>query len=131
MLFYPVGLSKPQRVQGAFITDKEVENIVAFVKNNYSSGYDQDMINKITSAKTAVAGADEVDELFVYAAEFVIEKDKASASMLQRQFRIGYNKAARIIEELEAHGIVGQEDGSKPRKVLMNSFQWQEYKENF
>ena len=130
MLFYPVGVSKPQRVQGAFVTDKEVENIVAFVKNNYTGAYDQDMIEKITSAKTASAGMGEVDELFIYASEFVIEKDKASASMLQRQFRIGYNKAARLIEELEAHGIVGQEDGSKPRKVLMNSYQWEEYKQN-
>ena len=130
MLFYPVGMSKPQRVQGAFVTDKEVENIVAFVKNNYTGAYDQEMIEKITSAKISSGDKGEVDELFIYAAEFVIEKDKASASMLQRQFRIGYNKAARLIEELEARGIVGQEDGSKPRKVLMNSYQWEEYKEN-
>jgi S-DNA-T family DNA segregation ATPase FtsK/SpoIIIE len=87
------------------------------------------MIEKITTARVSAASNGEVDERFKAAAEFVIEKDKASASMLQRQFRIGYNKASLLIEELEAHGIVGPEDGSKPRKVLMNSYHWYEYKE--
>ena len=130
MLFNPVGLGKPQRIQGAFISDKEVEMIVSYIKREENQGYDDEMIDKITQAKPtegAAAGASE-DELFDAAAQLVISKEKASASMLQRQFRIGYNRASRLVEELEEKGIVGPEDGAKARKVLMNAYQWQEYK---
>lgn len=119
MLFYPSGMSKPVRVQGAFVTDKEVENIVSFVKGNKEQSYDQEMIEKITtSSKNAQAG-EESDEFFDAAVDLVVEKEKASVSMLQRQFRIGYNRAARMMDDLERRGIVGQEEGSKPRKVLL------------
>ena len=119
MLFYPMGKNKPERMQGAFISDKEVEDIVDFVKGGTTVSYDSEMIDKITqSAKTAEAD-EESDEFFDRAVDLVVEKEKASVSMLQRQFRIGYNRAARLMEELESKGIVGPEDGSKPRKVLI------------
>ncbi|NLK38313.1 MAG: DNA translocase FtsK, partial [Epulopiscium sp.] len=120
MLFYPAGMSKPLRVQGAFVTDKEVESIVAFVKENKEHTYDEEMIEKITTVATNSAEAgEETDEFYEDALELVVEKEKASVSMLQRQFRIGYNRAARLMEQLERRGIVGPEDGSKPRRVLM------------
>ncbi|MDR1530975.1 MAG: DNA translocase FtsK [Clostridiales bacterium] len=127
MLFSPMGTSKPRRIQGAFITDKEVEKIVDFVKRD-APEYDTAIINKITAAKSAAEPDEEQDEFFSEAAEFVIKKEKASASMLQRQFRIGYNRASRLIEDFEKRGIVGPEDGAKPRKVLMSLYQWNEYK---
>lgn len=126
MLFYPQGTSKPVRIQGAFLSDKEVESIVRFVKKDGVTGYDNEMIDKITSTeKTEI---ESTDEFFDSAVEFVIQKQKASTSMLQRQFRIGYNRAARLMESLEKNGIVGQEEGSKPRKVLLTKQQWEERK---
>lgn len=128
MLFYPVGKNKPVRIQGAFISDKEVESIVEFLKEMSDHQYDQKMIDNITSSSKTLEINDEMDEFFEQAVEFVILKEKASASMLQRQFRIGYNRAARLIEDLELKGIVGPEDGSKPRKVLINYSYWNEMK---
>jgi len=129
MLFAPAGQSKPIRIQGAFVTDKEVESIVNFVKQGKSATYDKEMVEKITTP-TVIAGgnnADE-DEFFEQAVELVLEKEKASVSMMQRQFRIGYNRAARLMDDLEGRGIVGHEDGSKPRKVLLTHEQWEEMK---
>ena len=128
MLFYPMGKVKPVRIQGAFVTDKEVENIVDFIKDGGEASYDSDVIDKITSAVPSGNSdeGEEKDEHFDEAVELVISKEKASVSMLQRQFRIGYNRAARIVEQMEKMGIVGPEEGSKPRKVLYSSFE--EYK---
>ncbi len=125
MLFYPTGKIKPIRVQGAFVTDKEVENIVDFVKGGGETVYDNDVIEKITSTTSAATAdnADDRDEFFDKAVELVISREKASVSMLQRQFRIGYNRAARIVEDMEAAGVVGPEEGSKPRKVLLSSME--------
>ncbi len=120
MLFYPVGMSKPVRIQGAFVTDKEVENIVEFLKKqNKENEYNQSVIDEISSAARTGGGEGEHDEFFDEAVDLVVSKEKASVSMLQRQFRIGYNRAARLMDELEAAGVVGPEDGSKPRKVLI------------
>lgn len=119
MLFYPMGKSKPERMQGAFISDKEVESIVAYVKGNKPISYDSEMIEKITQVAKNTDTDEETDEFFDKAVDLVVEKEKASVSMLQRQFRIGYNRAARLMEDLEKRGIVGPEDGSKPRKVLI------------
>ncbi len=128
MLFYPMGKVKPVRIQGAFVTDKEVENIVDFIKDGGEASYDSDVIDKITSAVPSGAGdeGEEKDEHLDEAVQLVISKEKASVSMLQRQFRIGYNRAARLVEQMEKMGIVGPEEGSKPRKVLYSSFE--EYK---
>lgn len=132
MLFYPTGMSKPLRVQGSFISDKEVESIVAFVKQGNPADYDETVIENITSVSSSKSGdsdSDDDDEYMNDAISFIISKGKASASMLQRQFRIGYNRASRIIEILEDRGIVGPEDGSKPRKVLMTKYEWDEYQD--
>ncbi len=127
MLFYPSGQSKPARMQGAFVTDKEVENIVAFLKKTSHPNYTQEMVENITSVpKTAEGKEEETDEFYIPAVELILEKEKASVSMLQRQFRIGYNRAARLMDELERRGMVGQEEGSKPRKVLITKQQWEE-----
>ncbi len=124
MLFYPAGMSKPIRVQGAFVTDKEVESIVDFVKESKEHSYDEEMIQKITAVThNNTEAGEESDEFFDEAIELVVEKEKASVSMLQRQFRIGYNRAARLVDDLERRGIVGPEEGSKPRKVLLTKAQ--------
>lgn len=129
MLFYPTGMSKPVRIQGAFVTDKEVENIVDFLKKESSgTDYNETVMEEISSAVKTGGGAGEHDEYFDNAADLVVNKEKASVSMLQRQFRIGYNRAARLMEELEDAGIVGPEDGSKPRKVLLNKAQLEAYR---
>lgn len=130
MLFYPAGQSKPARLQGAFVTDKEVEDIVSFLKKSGRPGYTQDTIDQITKVtKTGMDADEDRDEFFEPAVDLIIEKEKASVSMLQRQFRIGYNRAARLMDELERKGMVGSEDGSKPRKVLITRAQWETVKE--
>lgn len=127
MLFYPSGQSKPSRIQGAFVTDKEVEQIVDFLRKSSRPGYTQEMVDQITAvAKTASGPSEETDEFFEPAVDLILEKEKASVSMLQRQFRIGYNRAARLMDELERRGLVGPEEGSKPRKVLITRAQWEE-----
>lgn len=127
MLFYPSGQSKPSRLQGAFVTDQEVEAIVDFLKKSSKPYYTQETIDQITSAGKADGGAvEDADEFFSQAVDLILEKEKASVSMLQRQFRIGYNRAARLMDDLEKHGIVGPEEGSKPRKVLITKSEWEE-----
>ena len=127
MLFYPSGQAKPSRIQGAFVTDKEVEQIVDFLRKSSRPGYTQEMVDQITAvAKTTSGPSEETDEFFEPAVDLILEKEKASVSMLQRQFRIGYNRAARLMDELERRGLVGPEEGSKPRKVLITRAQWEE-----
>ena len=134
MLFYPQGYTKPARVQGAFVSDKEVSDVVEFLKNQTLGNiYDTDIQEKISSFKGA-AGAGggengERDQYFVEAAKFIIEKDKASIGMLQRVFKIGFNRAARIMDQLCEAGVVGEEEGTKPRKVLMSEEQFEQYVE--
>lgn len=129
MLFKSVDMNKPLRIQGAFISDKEVESIVKFIKENSQTNYDESIIKKIeTSVKSNddTSGGDS-DELTEEVIAFLVRKGKASTSMIQRQFRIGYNRAARIIEELEDRGIISSENGSKQREVLMDKYQYEEY----
>ncbi len=127
MLFCPAGQNKPSRLQGAFVTDQEVEAIVHFLKQTSKPYYTQETIDKITSAAKGNDAADgDSDELYGEAVDLVIEKEKASVSMLQRQFRIGYNRAARLMDDLERRGIVGPEEGSKPRRVLITKTEWEE-----
>ena len=134
MLFYPQGYTKPARVQGAFISDGEVADVVEFLKNQTLGNiYDTDLQEKIASMKTGAsseAGGDtgsEKDQYFVEAARFIIERDKASIGMLQRVFKIGFNRAARIMDQLCEAGVVGEEEGTKPRKVLMSEEQFEQY----
>ncbi len=131
MLFYPMGMSKPQRIQGAFVSDKEVESIVKFLSKDVKPEYNEEMIENITSAtssKKEKETNEESDQYFVDAIEFVISKQKASISLIQRQFRIGYNRAARIVEEMQDLGVIGAEDGSKPRKVIWTINEFENYR---
>ena len=115
MLFLPVGASKPVRVQGAFVSDEEVEETVTFVIAQQKAQYQENMIpDDVPEVKGAVD-----DELYGEAVELIVEMQTASVSMLQRRFRIGYTRAARLIDEMEARGIVGPYEGSKPRAVLV------------
>ena len=135
MLFYPAGYQKPARVQGAFVSDKEVQAVVDFlVKNSESVQYNEEITNHVNSASVAAggtvsgnSGADDQDAYFVDAGKFIIEKDKASIGMLQRMFKIGFNRAARIMDQLAEAGVVGEEEGTKPRKVLMSMEQFEQY----
>ena len=134
MLFYPQGFPKPARVQGAFVSDVEVGNIVDFLKNqNLGNVYSEDIEDKIknlgASGGSTSSGnsADEKDSYFIEAGKFIIEKDKASIGMLQRVFKIGFNRAARIMDQLADAGVVGEEEGTKPRKVLMSLEQFEQY----
>lgn len=119
MLFSPIGMSKPIRVQGTFISDSEVHKVIEFVKNQQpETEYASDVIHTIERVQ-AGPGNDDGDELLPDAIETVVRAEQASVSMLQRRFRIGYNRAARLIDMMEARGIIGPSDGSRPRKVFM------------
>ncbi|AJA48098.1 DNA translocase FtsK [Clostridium pasteurianum DSM 525 = ATCC 6013] len=119
MLFYPVGESKPLRIQGAFISEEEVEKIVTCIKNqNPKSEYREEIIEEINNNSTQSKSTDE-DELLNEAIKIVIEANQASTSLIQRKLRIGYNRAARIVEQLEEKGIISKRDGSKPRNILV------------
>ena len=134
MLFYPQGFSKPARVQGAFVSDKEVSDIVDFLKNqaigNTYAEHVEEEIKSITSSTggsgTSANSGNSRDEYFVDAGKFIIEKEKASIGMLQRVFKIGFNRAARIMDQLCECGVVGEEEGTKPRKVLMSQEQFEQ-----
>ncbi|MBQ1935699.1 MAG: DNA translocase FtsK, partial [Clostridia bacterium] len=124
MLYYPVGAAKPQRMQGAFITESEVEAVVKFVKGNYTAVYQDDIIEHIENGVSAGNNddrneEDEMDEQFYEALEACVESGQASATLLQRKIKVGYARAARIIDQLEDHGYVGPDEGSKPRTVLI------------
>ena len=133
MLFYPSGYQKPIRVQGAFISDEEVGKVVEFLKeeNNVEDNYGADIQEKIQTAAVKAATSQERDEYFEDAAKFIIDKDKASIASLQRVFKIGFNRAARLMDQLCEAGIVGEEEGTKPRKVLMSEEQFEQYKEDY
>ena len=136
MLFYPAGYPKPARVQGAFVSDKEVQSVVAFlIKQQGEVSYNAEIEQHVTSSASGVgsgtgiggSSADELDAYFVEAGKFIIEKDKASIGMLQRMFKIGFNRAARIMDQLCDAGVVGEEEGTKPRKVIMSMEQFEQY----
>jgi len=120
MLFLPVGASKPIRVQGAFLSDEEVEKVVEFVISQQKAQYQEEMIPNDSKDITEEA----TDELYEDAVKLVVEMQSASVSMLQRRFRIGYTRAARLIDEMEERGIVGPYEGSKPRQVLVSKDQF-------
>ena len=140
MLFYPQGLPKPLRVQGAFVSDNEVQAVISFLKErNGETEYDSELEDKVSAAaaKQGSSNAAEVmdssgdgrDEYFIEAAKFIIDKDKATIGILQRRFKIGFNRAARIMDQLEEAGIVGPEAGTKAREILMSMEQLENYLE--
>ena len=133
MLFYPIGASKPVRVQGAFVSDKEVEKIVDFLKSNGEVVYNEDIIESIENANKSDQQKDlekdeedDTDPFLNDAIESVIEIGQASTSFIQRRFKVGYARAGRIIDQMEARGIISGYEGSKPRKVLMSKERWDE-----
>ena len=133
MLFFPTGSPKPTRIQGSFISDKEVEKIVNFVKANGEASYNEDIIESIEKAnstdKEIEEGSlddDETDPLLAEAIEVVIETGQASTSFIQRKFKVGYARAGRIIDQMEERGVISGYQGSKPREVLMSKERWQE-----
>lgn len=135
MLFYPQGYSKPVRVQGSFVSDQEVAAVVDFLKNQQLGNvYQEDIQNQINAIRSGGGNSsgggnnsysDDKDVLFADAGRFIIEKEKASIGMLQRVFKIGFNRAARIVDQLCEYGVVGEEEGTKPRKVLMTMEQFE------
>ncbi|MBQ9156788.1 MAG: DNA translocase FtsK 4TM domain-containing protein [Eubacterium sp.] len=132
MLFYPSGYQKPVRVQGALVDDSEVAEVVEFIKNNEDVAvYDDKVTETIEKKIMNSGGSSERDEYFEAAARFIMEKDKATIGMLQRMFKIGFNRAARIIDQLAEAGIVGPEEGTKPRKILMSPEQLEQYFEEY
>ncbi len=121
MLFYPVGESKPIRIQGAFISEEEVEKVINYIKHQGDNHeYEEEILNHIENESSNTAESEAAcDELFEEAVKIVVESGQASTSLLQRRLRIGYNRAARIMEELEEKRIISEKDGSRPRQILL------------
>lgn len=133
MLFYPSGYPKPIRVQGAFVSDNEVASVTEYIKEqNEDTCYNKEIEKKMTLGASAggSGGGSDRDLLFTDAGRFIIEKDKATIGMLQRMFKIGFNRAARIMDQLAEAGVVGEEEGTKPRKILMSMEQFEELLES-
>ena len=135
MLFFPSGAPKPLRVQGAFVSDEEVEKIVDFVKQNGTATYSEDILESIEknnkTDKEIAQEADEDDEtdpFLMDAIETVVETGQASTSFIQRRFKVGYARAGRIIDQMEERGIISGYQGSKPREVLMSKERLEELK---
>lgn len=134
MLFYPSGAPKPVRIQGAFISDKEVENIVKFLKKDGETKYDENIIESIESSGTPEKGTveddeeDDTDPLLEEAIDLVVETGQASTSFIQRRFKVGYARAGRIIDQMEQRGIISGYQGSKPREVLISKERLEELK---
>ena len=136
MLYYPIGESKPIRVQGTFVSDKEIEEIIDFVKaNNAEATYNPDVLESFEKAnnppepESQNGTAPDADELLTDAIELAVQMGNASASMIQRKFKVGYARAGRIIDQMEERGIVSGYDGSKPRQTLISKEEWEEMKE--
>ena len=137
MLFYPTGATKPTRIQGAFVSDDEVEKIVSFVKSNGVATYNEDILDTIENSSkpdkdvqevNSKEAGDKTDEHLMEAIELVIETGQASTSFIQRRFNVGYARAGRIIDQMEERGVISGYQGSKPRQVLMSKEQWEELK---
>lgn len=130
MLFFPQGIPKPVRVQGAFVSDQEVSDVVDFIKQEMGEVEYSERIQQQVQAggggEGSIGGAGNQDELFVEAGQLIIETEKASIGMLQRKFRIGFNRAARIMDQLADAGVVGPEEGTKPRKIIMTLAEFDE-----
>jgi len=136
MLFLPLGASKPIRVQGTYVKDGEIEKVIDFSKQDYTADYNQEMITSMENIAAATGnkgggaatadGGDQRDEMTTKAIEVVVDAGQASTSLLQRKLKLGYARAARIMDEMEEMGIIGPYEGSKPRQVLITKNQWLE-----
>ena len=126
MLFYPSFYSKPVRLQGAFISEEEVENVVNFLKGQHLTNYNEDIIEVVHN--TAEIECSDSDVLLPDAIKLVVDEGQASISMLQRKLKVGYARAARIVDEMEERGIIGGYEGSKPRKVLITKEELEDIK---
>ena len=151
MLYAPLGIGKPQRVQGCMITDEEVAKVVEFIKENCTANYDDSVMDEVeanakaagtkngkgaaeTAGGTKASSADsasEMDELLPQAVEIVVDTGMASVSMLQRRLKLGYSRAARLVDQMEELKVVGPFEGSKPRQVLITKEQWAQRKHEF
>lgn len=133
MLFYPQGYQKPARVQGAFVSDEEVSAVVEYLKSHCDGAeYSESITNHISNPgfeESKAFGSDR-DQYFAEAGKFIIEKERASIGMLQRVYKIGFNRAARIMDQLAEAGVVGPEEGTKPRKVMMTMEEFNNYLNN-
>ena len=133
MLFYPQGYPKPLRVQAPFVSDQEVEAVVDFLKGQSVAEYSEEVEEQVNTVSidaapaAGIGGESDRDSYFVEAGRFVVEKEKGSIGMLQRMFKIGFNRAARIMDQLEEAGVVGPEEGTKPRKILMSLEEFEQY----
>jgi len=123
MLFLPPGSSKLVRIHGAFVSSGEINRIVEFLKKQGKPSYDSSILEEVKKEKEEAAGEDEYDEKYDEAVAFVAETGQASISLIQRRFRIGYNRAARIVEKMEEEGVVGPSDGIKAREVLIKKIE--------
>ena len=136
MLYFPTGEIKPLRMQGAFISEKEIEKIVDSIKESNNSTYSEDILESIEKAGSNNSKGnsddsedeDEADSLLEDAIDLVVDIGQASASMLQRRFKVGHSRAGRIIDQMEARGLISGYEGSKPRQVLISKSEWQELK---
>jgi len=133
MLYFPRGASKPTRIQGNFLSDGEIEQIIDFIKNQYEAEYDESIIEQIErepedtpSVSDDMPVSDERDDLFIKAVEMVIDSGQASVAMFQRRFKIGYQRAARLVDRMEELNIIGPYEGTKPRQVLMTKQEFNE-----
>jgi S-DNA-T family DNA segregation ATPase FtsK/SpoIIIE len=131
MLYMPVGASKAVRVQGAFVSEGEIERLVKFVKEQQHAVYTVDLNHGGEEETTEDSAGADLDALFADAVDLVVDLGQASASMLQRRFRIGYSRASRIVDQMEQSGIVGPFEGSKPREVMISKEQWLQAKSSF
>ncbi len=133
MLYFPRGASKPTRIQGNFLSDREIESIIEFIKNQYEAQYDESIIEQIerepegnSHQDDSMPISDERDDLFIKAVEMVIDSGQASVAMFQRKFKIGYQRAARLVDRMEELNIIGPYEGTKPRQVLMTKQEFNE-----
>ncbi len=132
MLYYPVGEAKPIRIQGAFVSDSEIESVIDYIKTNNEVKYNEDIIESLEKAnvpQVAQEEADDCDEFLMEAIELAISMGQISASMIQRKFKVGYARAGRIVDQMEDRGIISGHQGSKPRQVLISKEEWEEMQE--
>ena len=132
MLYYPVGEAKPIRIQGSFVSDSEVEEVIDYIKENNEVRYNENVLESLEKANAPQVSADDeddCDEFLTEAIELAVNMGQISASMIQRKFKVGYARAGRIVDQMEDRGIISGHQGSKPRQVLISKEEWEEMKE--